>query len=54
MGGFLSRINDPLKNYSECVTNIISGRKRKREDDDSDSGDELLRNLGKSLNTPVM
>lgn len=53
MGGLLSRLNGPLKSYSGSVTEIITGRKRKREDDDIDIGDEVSSMIGRSLNTPV-
>lgn len=49
----MSRINGPLKSYSGSVTEIITGRKRKREDDDIDIGDEISSSIGRSLNTPV-
>lgn len=53
MGGIYSRLNEPLRSYSGSVTQIISGRKRKHEEVDSDSGDEMESSIRKHLNTPV-
>lgn len=53
MGGIYSRINGPLQSYSGSVTQIISGRKRKHEEIDSESGDEMDSNIRRHLNTPV-
>lgn len=53
MGGIYSRINEPLRSYSGSVTQIISGRKRKHEEIDSESSDEMDSSIRKHLNTPV-
>lgn len=53
MGGIYSRLNGPLKSCSGSVTEIITGRKRKHDEIDTDSNDEMSTNIGKSLNTPI-
>ncbi|XP_055314229.1 protein germ cell-less [Sitodiplosis mosellana] len=51
MGSIYSRINVPQLHGS--VTQIISGRKRKHEEIDSESGDEMESSIHRHLNTPV-
>lgn len=53
MGAIYSRINRPLRSCSGSVTEIIRGRKRKHEEVETDSGDEMDSSIRKSLNTPV-
>lgn len=53
MGSIYSRLNVPLQSCSGSVTEIIRGRKRKHEEIDSESGDELFSSIQKSLNTPI-
>lgn len=53
MGGLYSCLNEPLRSYSGSVTQIISGRKRKHEEIESESGDEMDSSIRKHLNTPV-
>lgn len=53
MGAIYSRINEPLRSCSGSVTQIIRGRKRKHEEIESDSGDEMDSSIRKSLNTPI-
>lgn len=50
MGGIYSCI--PQLNNS-AITQIISGRKRKYDEIDSESSDEMDSNIRRHLNTPV-
>lgn len=50
MGGLYSKFHSPLEACAGSVTEIITGRKRKR--DDSDSSDDAYNAMEKSLNTP--
>lgn len=49
MGALFGKINSPLEACGS-VTEIITGRKRKRED--SESSDDVSNVLSKSMNTP--
>lgn len=53
MGAIYSRLNVPLQSCSGSVTQIIRGRKRKHEEIDSESSDEMSSTIRKSLNTPI-
>lgn len=53
MGALYSRLNAPLQSCSGSVTEIITGRKRKHDEVDSESSDEMSSIIGKSLNTPI-
>lgn len=53
MGAIYSRLNEPLRSCSGSVTQIIRGRKRKHEEIESDSSDEMESSIQKSLNTPI-
>lgn len=53
MGALYSRLNEPLRLCSGSVTQIISGRKRKHEEIESDSGDDMESSIQRSLNTPI-
>jgi BTB/POZ domain-containing protein 13 (germ cell-less protein-like 1) len=52
MGALLTKIRVPIGNVAGSVTEIISGRKRKRSDDDYEASDEANIFLERSLNTP--
>lgn len=52
MGSLFSKIHTPLEACAGSVTEIITGRKRKREDESDTSSDEVNSILEKSLNTP--
>lgn len=53
MGAIYSHLNVPLQSCSGSVTQIIRGRKRKHEEIDSESSDEMSSTIRKSLNTPI-
>lgn len=53
MGTLYSRINGPIEQAVGNVAEIITGRKRKRDEDDAETSSEDFSNmLEKSLNTP--
>lgn len=52
MGSLFSQIQRPINVAAGSVTEIITGRKRKREDEEYDSSDEISSAAEQSLNTP--
>lgn len=52
MGNLLTVIQKPIGSAAGSVTNIITGRKRKRDVDDYDSSDDVTSALELSMNTP--
>lgn len=52
MGSLFSQIPQPIKVAAGSVTEIITGRKRKRDDEEYGSCDEISSAAEQSLNTP--
>lgn len=52
MGNVLTALQKPIGSAAGSVTKIITGRKRKRDDEDYDSGDDVTSALEQSMTTP--